>query len=105
MEMLLSEIAEIVGGEVKGDVHKHIRDAAPFDEACRDAITFAGNAKFLKRIDATDAGAVIVPRDFQASMQNLVLVENPQVAFAEIIKIFHPPLKPQPGISSKAHYR
>jgi len=103
MEMSLAKIAEIVGGEVKGDVHKRIRDVAPFDEAHSDAITFAGNAKFLKRIDATDAGAVIVPRDFQASMQNLVLVENPQVAFAKVLEIFHPPLKPQPGISSKAH--
>jgi hypothetical protein len=30
-------------------------------------------------------------------MQNLVLVENPQVAFAKVLKIFHLPLKPQPG--------
>lgn len=103
MEISLAKIAEIVAGEVKGDVHKRIRDVAPFDEAHSDAITLAGNPKFLKRIDATDAGAVIVPRDFQASLKNLVLVENPQVAFAKILKIFHPPLKPQAGISSKAH--
>ena len=105
MEISLAKIAEIVEGEIKGDVHKRIRDVAPFDEAHRDAITIAANPKFLKRIDATDAGAVIVPRDFQASMQNLVLVENPQVAFAKVLKIFHLPLKPQPGISSKVHYR
>ncbi len=103
MEISLSKIAEIVGGEVKGDVDKRIRDVGSFDEAHGDAITFAGNPKLLKRIDATAAGAVMVPRDFQASMQNLVLVENPQVAFAKIVKIFHPPLKLQPGISSKAH--
>lgn len=103
MEISLAKIAEIVAGEVKGDVHKRIRDVAPFDEAHSDAIALAGNPKFLKRIDATDAGAVIVPRDFQASLKNLVLVENPQVAFAKILKIFHPPLKPQPGLSSKAH--
>ncbi len=103
MEISLARIAEVVAGEVKGDVLKLIRDVAPFDEAHSDAITLAGNPKFLKRIDATDAGAVIVPRDFQASLKNLVLVENPQVAFAKILKIFHPPLKPQPGISSEAH--
>ncbi len=103
MEISLSKIAEVVAGEVKGDVHKQIRGVAPFEEAHSDAITLAGNPKFLKRIDATDAGAVIVPRDFQASLKNLVLVENPQVAFAKVLEIFHPPLKPQPGISSKAH--
>ena len=71
MEISLAKVAEIVGGEVKGYVHKLIRDVAPFDEAHSDAITFAGNAKLLKQIDATDAGAVVVPRDFRASMQNL----------------------------------
>ncbi len=74
MEISLAKVAEIVGGDVKGDVHKLIRDVASFDEAHNDAITCAGNPKFLKRIDAIDAGAVIVPRDFQTSIQNLVLV-------------------------------
>jgi UDP-3-O-[3-hydroxymyristoyl] glucosamine N-acyltransferase len=43
MEISLAKVAEIVGGEVKGDVHKLIRDVAPFDEAHSDAITFAGH--------------------------------------------------------------
>lgn len=103
MEISLARIAEVVAGEVKGDAHKRIRDVAAFEEAHSDAITLAGNPKLLKRIDETDAGAVIVPRDFQASLKNLVLVENPQVAFAKVLEIYHPPLKPQPGISSKAH--
>ncbi len=103
MEISLARIAEIVAGEVKGDVHKLIRDVVPFEGARSDAITLAGNPKFLKRIDATDVGAVIVPRDFQVSLKNLVLVENPEVAFAKVLEIFYPPLKPQPGISSKTH--
>jgi UDP-3-O-[3-hydroxymyristoyl] glucosamine N-acyltransferase len=103
METTLARIAEIVQGEVHGDDQKQIRDVASFEEAQSDEITFAGTPKFLNRIDATDAGAVIVPRDFETSSKNLVRVENPQVAFAKVLEIFHPPLKPEPGISSKAH--
>ncbi|MFH1991027.1 MAG: UDP-3-O-(3-hydroxymyristoyl)glucosamine N-acyltransferase [Pseudomonadota bacterium] len=103
MEMPLARVAEVVEGEVQGDVQKLIRDVAPFDEARSDEITCAGSPKFLKRIDETDAGAVIVPRNFQTSLKNLVRVENPQVAFAKVIGIFHPYVKPEPGISPKAY--
>ena len=55
MEMTLAKIAEIVDGEVSGDDQKQIRSAAPFDEAQKDEITFAGNPKFLKRIHKLQA--------------------------------------------------
>jgi len=103
MELSLAGIAEIVEGEVKGDVHKRIRGVAPFGSASDEQITFAGSPKYLKRIAETDAGAVIVPLDFRASSKSIVLVDNPQVAFAKVVEIFHPPFKPKTGISAKAH--
>jgi len=103
MEIPLARVAEVIEGEVQGDAQKRIRDVAPFDEAGSDEITCAGSPKFLKRIDETDAGAVIVPRNFSMSLKNLIRVENPQVAFAKAIEIFHPHVKPEPGISPKAH--
>jgi len=103
MELSLARIAEKIEGEIKGDVNKNIRGVAPFDDARSDEITFAGNAKFLKRMDETDAGAVIVPRDFETSSRNIVQVDNPQLAFARLLELFHPPSKPEAGISSGAH--
>ncbi len=103
MELSLATIAEIVNGEIKGDRNKNIFGVAPFDDASGDEITFAGNAKFLKKIDETDAGAIIVPRDFQASTKNILQVDNPQLAFAMVLNLFYPPLKPEPGISSYAN--
>ncbi len=102
MELTLAEIADIVQGEVKGDLDKRIRSVAAFDDAGDEQITFAGSPKYLKRIAESGAGAVIVPRDFQASFKNLILVDNPQVAFAKVVGAFHPPLKPATGIHSKA---
>ncbi|MEA1947573.1 MAG: UDP-3-O-(3-hydroxymyristoyl)glucosamine N-acyltransferase [Thermodesulfobacteriota bacterium] len=103
MELSLTRIAEAVNGEVKGDKNKNICGVAPFDDAAGDEITFAGNAKFLKKIDKTDAGAIIVPRDFQVSTKNILQVDNPQLAFAMVLNLFYPPLKPEPGISSYAY--
>ncbi len=103
MEITLARIAEVVEGDIKGDFNKNIRGAAPFDDATPDDITFAVNPKFLGKINETGAGAVIVPRDFQGSSKNIVRVENPQVAFAKILNLFHPPLKPEIGINSTAH--
>ena len=53
MELSLVKIAEIVEGELSGNRSKKICGAASFEEANDDEITFAGNAKFLKRIDET----------------------------------------------------
>ena len=88
MELLLAAIAELVNGRIKGDKNKKICGAAPFDDASGDEITFAGNAKFLKKIDETNAGAVIVPRDFQGSTKNILQVDNPQLAFARVLNHF-----------------
>ncbi|MBW2014960.1 MAG: UDP-3-O-(3-hydroxymyristoyl)glucosamine N-acyltransferase, partial [Deltaproteobacteria bacterium] len=94
MKLSLARIAEIVNGTIKGDKNKNICGVAPFDDAAGDEITFAGHAKFLKKIDKTEAGAIIVPRDFQASAKNILQVDNPQLAFAMVLNLFHPPLKP-----------
>lgn len=102
MELSLATIAEVVNGEIKGDKNKKICGVAPFDDASGDEITFAAHAKFLKNIDETNAGAVIVPRDFQGSSKNILQVDNPHLAFTMVLNLFYTPLKPKPGISSYA---
>lgn len=102
MEITLTRIAGIVRGNIQGDGTKIIRGVAPFEEATSDEITFAGTLKFLKKIDETGAGAVLVPRDFQGTEKNILQVDNPQVAFTKVIDLFHPPLKPDPGISQNS---
>ncbi|MFC1811264.1 UDP-3-O-(3-hydroxymyristoyl)glucosamine N-acyltransferase [Thermodesulfobacteriota bacterium] len=103
MEVSLAKLAKLVGGEVTGDLKKKIRGVAPFDDAAGDDITLAGKVSYLKRIDTTDAGAVIVPMDFQGSSKNIVRVENPQLAFARALNLFHPPSKREVGINKNAH--
>jgi len=103
MEATLSEIADIVGGRIIGDSKMVICAAASFEDAKEYDITFAGDTGFLKKIEETGAGAVIVPQNFSESSKNLIQVKNPKVAFAKVLNLFYPPSVPVPGISSYAH--
>lgn len=102
MEIPLDKIIQITDGEIKGDRGKKIQGAAPFDDATENDITYAGSARYLKKISRTDAGAVIVPRDFECTEKTLIRVDNPQLAFAKVLDFFYPPPPPKIGISSKA---
>ena len=103
MELTIAQIAEIVEGEVSGDGNFKICGAASFDDAKADEITFAGQSKFLKRIDDTDAGAIIVPKSFDAGTKIFIRVDNPQLAFIKLLNFFHPVAKPNFGVSSDAY--
>ncbi len=107
MEISLADIAQKAGGELRGDSQKLISNAAPFDKATSEDITYAGSGKFIKKLNLTKAGAVFIPKnslpeDALTVSQNLIIVEHPQVAFARILNVFHPPSKPAPGISQKS---
>ncbi len=102
MELPLHKIAELVGGELVGDIDIVIRGVAGFDEAGPDDISFATSADYKKRIDQTRAGAVIVPFEVQQSEKTLVRVENPYLALAKISGLFCAASSPVTGISSQA---
>ena len=70
MKLTIYKIAELVEGDIQGDGSIMIQGVAPFEHASSTDITFAGSSKFLKRIEETDAGAVIVPRDFNTLRNN-----------------------------------
>lgn len=102
MEIPVVRLGEMIGGEIKGDAGKVICGVAPFEDAENNDITLAGNPKFLKRLNETGAGAVIVPLDCKTDLKTIIRVKNPQVAFAKVLKYFHHPSKPKAGISPKA---
>jgi len=103
MEAMLSEIADFIGGRIIGNSKTVICGAASFEDAKDYDITFAGDAGFLKKIEETGAGAVIVPLNFSESSKDLIQVNNPKAAFTKVLNLFYPPTVSAPGISSSAH--
>ncbi len=102
MKTDLEALARLVDGKITGDSHKAIAGAAAFDDAGPDEITCAFRPDFLKRIESTQAGAVIVPRPVPARGQNLMVVGNPQLAFISIVNHLHPPRDPGIGVDARA---
>jgi UDP-3-O-[3-hydroxymyristoyl] glucosamine N-acyltransferase len=102
MPFLLREIAQWVNGELTGDPECVIEDAGPIDTAGAHQITFAEKGPSLKRIAATQAEAVLVPREFTDASVNLIRVHNPRLAFATVLEKFHPTKRPAPGIHPSA---
>jgi UDP-3-O-[3-hydroxymyristoyl] glucosamine N-acyltransferase len=102
MAMILAQIAQELEGRVVGDPQKKISGVAPFETATADDITYAVGANFLNRLAQSQAGAVIVPSEFNLAGKNLVQVANPELAFAKIIDVFHEWIGPPPGIHPQA---
>ncbi len=107
MEKSVEEIAAIVGGSIVGDRALLIRDAAPIDSAGPGEIAFAAGSRPLGAIRATGATAVIA-RDTEelrsVTLRNkaLILVPNPQLAFAKVLELLRPGARPFPGLHPRA---
>jgi len=98
----LKNIAGLVDGQLSGDAEKIIRAAAPFETAGPNDITFAGQAKYIKKLDASSAGAVLAPMNVSCETANIIRVKNPQLAFIKVLTLFHPPSRLPGGIHPAA---
>jgi UDP-3-O-[3-hydroxymyristoyl] glucosamine N-acyltransferase len=103
METTIAQIALRVHGRIHGDGQNTITGVAPFETATGKDITYAGSPKFLKRLHETQAGAILVPLDFLEAGDRSIRVKNPQVAFSEVVRLFHPSPRAWSGISPAAH--
>lgn len=102
MTLKLQAIAEMTGGTLVGGGLDEIVGGAPFESAGPDEITYAGEAKFLKRLTETRAGAVFVPRAVEGYGGCQVVVGNPQVAFVQVLNHFHPQRRPAAQVHPRA---
>lgn len=60
MTMSLSQLADKIGADLKGDPEIQVSGCAPIDQAQANHITFVANAKYQKFLSTTQAGAVII---------------------------------------------
>ncbi len=98
----VAQLAKMIHGTVSGDETKVICGAAPYELATPNDITYASNKKYLKSIDKCQASVLIVPKACPDIPRVLIRVENPQLAFAKVLKVFYAPPKPIALIDEKA---
>ncbi|MBF5046330.1 UDP-3-O-(3-hydroxymyristoyl)glucosamine N-acyltransferase [Aggregicoccus sp. 17bor-14] len=95
----LGDLAAHVGGELLGDPAQAIRGLSGLAEAATGDLSFYGNPRYRREFESTHASAVLVGPDVppRAGL-SLVRVPNPHLAFARLLELFHPRVRPPPGV-------
>ncbi|MGE0821269.1 MAG: UDP-3-O-(3-hydroxymyristoyl)glucosamine N-acyltransferase [Candidatus Binatia bacterium] len=100
--MKLAEIAERLGCELRGSGEVEIHGVNSIDEAQEKELTFVANKKYLTKLAATKAAAVILaPNDLDVVLPSL-RTPNPYLAFAKVLGWFYPPYSPPLGVHPTA---
>jgi len=89
LKRTLRELAELVGGQVKGDSLTEIVRCAPLELAQEGDITYVKSEKYYRFLETNRASAVITPYQVTSDKKNLLWVENPELAFAKVLGIYH----------------
>jgi len=92
MEFTTGQIANLIGGELKGSETIKISTVAKIEEAREGAIAFLSNPKYENYLYSTDASAVIVNRSFvpkTAVKTALILVDDAYTSFTMLLEEYH----------------
>jgi UDP-3-O-[3-hydroxymyristoyl] glucosamine N-acyltransferase len=101
--MKLSELAEQLGLELRGDGELEIEGPATIDQAGPSLVTFIIARKYLGVLSERRAGCVIAPPDLAGEVGCAALVStNPYADFARAMRLFFPVEKPAPGVHPSA---
>lgn len=106
LPVTLKALADIAGGEVRGNNEMNIKDVASLDQAQATDITFFDNAKYKDALKSTKAGACVVSKkmaNIAPEGCHLIISETPYKAYALIAQYFYPENYPAPDVSKQAH--
>jgi UDP-3-O-[3-hydroxymyristoyl] glucosamine N-acyltransferase len=82
----LQTLADLVAGELQGDPGLDILRVAPIDQAQPGDVTFVANPKYLAKLKQCQASAVLLAPGVKAPENlNLIICDNPYLAFAKIL--------------------
>lgn len=85
----LKELAEFLGGTVRGDENCCVNGLAPLEAAGPDKITFLANPKYAAKVATTGAGAVLMAPGGEGYGRNVIEVANPYLCFAKLLTLFY----------------
>lgn len=102
----IGDLARSAGCTVAGDPSVTVTGAASIEDAGPGDITFISDPSYARHLETTKASAVILREGTVAEGDSpeasLLLAENPQLAFARVLAVIHPPERPEPGVHPRA---
>ncbi len=105
MNVTLSELAKLTGGEVVGDGAVVLTGVAGIREAARGELTFLSNPKYEKFMATTGASAVVVDADHRSADPRvpLLVAADAYATFARAMDILSPrDAAPETGVHATA---
>jgi len=88
-----------VGGEGEDAV---VSGVAPIEEAGPGQVTFLANRKYARFARDSTASGIIAREAVPGVRAAFLISDNPYLAFAGVVEMFHPPARFTPGISERA---
>jgi UDP-3-O-[3-hydroxymyristoyl] glucosamine N-acyltransferase len=99
----VGQLADIVGGKVRGDATVVIRGVADVSEAGPEDATWVYREKYAEKLKSSRAGAVLIPTDFGETPLPAILCEKIEPSVAKLLGAFLSPVsRPDAGIHSSA---
>lgn len=98
----LQELAEYLGGTVRGDAALAVNGLAPLETAGPDKVTFLANPKYAAKVAETKAGAVLMAPGGEAYGRNVIELANPYLGFAKLLTLFYTAAHPSLGVLPEA---
>ena len=104
MKFTLEHINKYVKGQLIGNKDLLIKGVSEINNSLPKTITFLGNLKYRKFLKSSNASAFLVSNKsfLDETSSNGIVVTNPQLAMAIILKLFYPSKKIQPFISNQS---
>jgi UDP-3-O-[3-hydroxymyristoyl] glucosamine N-acyltransferase len=93
----LAELADHLGAEVVGSPAKVVSRVRALDQAGAGDLSFLHNPKYLDQARSSKAGAILVKHSDQLPGRDLLVVDEPYLAFARALELMHPHEWPEPG--------
>ena len=101
MEFTISQIAEMLNGEVIGNPNVCINQLTKIEEGRENSLSFLSNPKYTEHLYKTKSSAVIVNKDFVPHQQlntTLIKVKDAYASFAQLLRIVEDLQKKREGI-------
>ena len=101
----LGDLASHVNGRLVGDENIEISQVAGIQHAKEGEITFLSHARYAKFLRDCKASAIFIGKDFPLDKLrhiNVIVVDNPSLAYIAALQLFTPPQENTPGISKFA---
>jgi len=103
MTITLGKIASHVGAELHGDPDTAVNGLASLQSAISGQVSFLSNRKYCRYLRQTKASAVIITReDLDECPVSALVVDDPYLAYASVVSLFHPDSENIPGIHPSA---